>query len=73
MEASASGQDVYPHRGVLIRYSAQVITTIIEFVSILLISIVMVIMIKQGCPVPAPPSDGHLVGVNSSLAQLSCR
>ena len=25
MVASASGQDVYPHRGVLIRYSAQAI------------------------------------------------
>jgi len=49
MVSSASGQDVYPHRGVLIRYSA------------------------QGCPVPGPPSDGHLLGVNSSVAQLSCR
>ena len=27
MVASASGQDVYPHRGVLIRYSAQAIIT----------------------------------------------
>ena len=80
MVSSASGQDVYPHRGVLIRYSAQVI-------------IITIIInnkhhhkfyyhhsqdnyhnhLRQGCPVPGPPSDGHLVGVNSSVAQLSCR
>ena len=44
MESSASGQDVYPHRGVLIRYSAQVIIIVIIVIIIIIVIIVTIVI-----------------------------